>query len=506
MTPPLRAHFVALFLAAVVVPTWPADSLPAVPLRSPRPPAVDTTSTVACSLSESDFRTVTAVLERWSDRRRRLSDVPGLVLGVACGSERTWTRGFGLADRERRLPATDTTTFRIASISKVFTAMAVMQLRDAGRLSLDDPVAEHLDWFRPANAGEHPPVRVRHLLTHTSGLPTNSAATDFNAMTQPTAGALIAALPEERLRFEPGTDSKYSNLGFAVLGQLVAEVSGRPFEVYLRRELLEPLGLDRTVPHPTQEAVQAVGYRPRVSGTGREPAEFLHLASFTPAGGMATTGDDMLRFTRFLLGPTRSPEVLDPETVREMQRVQHPVGDRGGSGLAWAVERGPEMHVVYHGGGLPSQTSHLRLDLENELGVIVLTNAMDAGADAYAREALSLLRLAAESEASAEPRRQRRSPTDYTGRYRFREFELWVVRLGGRTWVIDPVGLFDPLAGRPSTTAMELVPTGEHRFRVVSGWAKGETASFAVDEGVERALRLRMPAMTLRRIGAVEKP
>ena len=507
MRPPRRPHhLVALVVAGLFVPialpassSWPA---PAPSVSAPIAPA-DTSSTANCTLSGTDLETVRAVLTRWADRRRLLSDVPGLVLGLACGSDRSWARGFGLADRERSLPATDTTSFRIASISKVFTAAAVMQLRDAGLLSLDDPVTEHLSWFRPANADEHPPVRIRHLLTHTSGLPTNSAATDFNAMTQPVADAMIAALPGQRLVFEPGTESKYSNLGFAVLGQLVEAVSDRPFGAYLTEELLAPLGLDRTVPHPAPEFRQATGYRAREPERAREPSAFLHLAAFTPAGGMATTASDLLRFASFLLDPSRAPDVLAPETVREMQRVHHPVGDQGGSGLAWAVERGPESHVIYHGGGLPTQTSHLRLDLRHGLAAIALTNAMDADAAAYAREALALLQLAAEAEASAERREPSWSGVDVTGRYRFREFELWVVRLGGGTWVIDPVGLLDPLAGRPSTTAMELVPVGTRRFRVASGWAKGETASFVEDAASGRVIRLRMPALTLRRVGPV---
>lgn len=487
--------------AALPPPLRSLLAAPAAPSGVDRGPVPgDTTPT--CRVTDADFRTLTAFLARWADRRRRLADVPGLVLGVACGPDRTWARGFGLADPGRALAATDTTLFRIASITKVFTAHAVLQLRDEGRLALDDPVAEHLPWFEPANADGMPPVTLRHLLTHTSGLPTNSAATDFNRMTQPTAEQLRARLPGQRLLFRPGTEFKYSNLGFAVLGQVVEAVSGETYGRYLERHLLAPLDLRRTVAHPSPGASQAVGHHLRVPGYPRRPADFLHLAAFTPAGGMATTATDMVRFLAFLLAPERSPGVLDPRTVREMQRVHHWVDSaRGGSGLAWAVEQGTGSHVIYHGGGLPTQASHLRLDLERRLGAVVLTNAEDAGPDAYAREALALLRLALRSGEGGTDGGRLRSGDGlgrYTGRYRFQERELWVVKLSGR------LGLIDPKAERPSSSVMPLTPTGPHRFRVEGGWPRGETAEFVVDDSDGSVLRLRMPSLMYRRTGAVQ--
>lgn len=469
------------------IPVGQAPGGPAVvhPLPGGPGPGV---GTPRCPLTEEDFRTAAAVLAQWAERRRRLDDVPGLVLGLACGTDRGWTRGFGLADRERGLAATDTTPFRIASITKVFTGLAVLQLRDAGRLSLDDPVADHLPWFRPANAGEMPPVRVRHLLTHTSGLPANSSATDFNRMTQPTAGEAIRAIPSQSLVFAPGSEFKYSNLGFAVLGRLVAAASGTSYRRYVRERILDPLGLTRTVAHPSPEARQAVGYHRRVPGRPRRRADFLHLAFATPAGGMATTGVDMVRFIGFLLDPGPK-EVLNAGTVREMARVHHWVDTaRGGSGLAWGVEKRPGVHEVYHGGGLPSQTSHLRVDLEHGLGAVVLTNAEDADPASWAEEGLALLRLALERDDGPSPER-------YTGVYRWQESELWVVRLGGA------LRLVYPQAPRPSGTVARLRPVDGHRFRIEGGGAKGETAEFIVEEETGDVPRLRLPALLYRRTG-----
>lgn len=454
--------------------------------------------TSRCPVEEEDFRAVTALLARWADRARRLDDVPGLVLGLACGPDRTWTRGFGLADRERAIPATDTTLFRIASITKVFTALAVLQLRDDGLLALDDAVAEHLPWFRLENTSESQPVTLRHLLTHTSGLPTNSAATDFNRMTSPTVAEVRRALPTQHLAFTPGTAFKYSNLGFSVLGQVIESASGRSYRRYMEERVLAPLGLEHTVVHPSPDRSQARGYHLREPDRPRRPADFLHLASFTPAGGMATTAEDLVRFVSHLIAPERSSGALAPETLREMQRVHHWVDSaHGGSGLAWGVERRPGVHEIYHGGGLPTQTSHIRLDVPAGVGVVVLTNAEDADPARYATEALALLRMASEAGGAVENAQRTGGLDRYVGRYRFLDREMWVVRLAGR------LGLVDPKGESPSASTMWLRPLSEHRFRIEGDWAKGETAEFVVEEGSGDAVQLRLPAFVLRRVGAV---
>lgn len=477
-----------------------------------------------CSVARDRFRDITALLSHWADRKRQLDDVPGLVLGLACGPAVTWSRGFGLADREAGLAATDTTPFRIASITKVFTALAVLQLRDEGRLGLDDPVSEHLSWFELENSVEMPAVTIRHLLTHTSGLPTNSAATDFNRMTQPTAEVARSVLPNQRLLFAPGTDENYSNLGFALLGQVVASVSDRSYRAYMAEEVFAPLGLEHTMAHPAPDLPQATGYHLRQPDRTRRPADFLHLAVFTPAGGMATTAADLVRFLAFVLAPDRTAGVIEPETLREMQRVHHWVDSaRGGSGLAWAVEQRPGVHEVYHGGGLPTQASHLRVDLHRGFGVIVLANAEDADPAAYASEALALLRRASEAVPAREDHGQPRPSGDrhapgkvgdvregspsaeglerYTGRYRFHERELWIMELGAELLLISP------LADRPSRTIVRLEPAGEHRFRlggsVLGGGATGQTVEFVVEEPSGDVLRMHLPSLMLRRVGAL---
>lgn len=201
--------------------------LVAIILLAAVPPGV--VAPASCSVEEGDLQTVAAVLGRWAEHRRITRRLPGLALGIVCGDRLAWAMGFGFVDPQAELRATPTTSFRFASVTKVFTATLILTLRDQGLLQLDDPVSIHLADFQPQNGWSNTPITVRHLLTHTSGLPTNSSESDFNRMVHPTGARMMTLLRDQELLFEPGTDYMYSNMGFAVLGCLASAVTGIPY-------------------------------------------------------------------------------------------------------------------------------------------------------------------------------------------------------------------------------------------------------------------------------------
>lgn len=433
-----------------------------------------------CPVAGADLATATDLLEEWIRRRRHLRRVPGLAIAVVCGSEPVWARGFGMADAEAGLPAEPSTLFRIASLTKLFTATAVMQLRDEGRLELDDPVARHLPWFRLADPERSERVTVGHLLTHTAGIPVNSAATDFNRMTQPTRERMRELLPSQDFLSGPGETYRYSNLGFAVLGELVATVRGVPFDRVVRERILGPLGMDRSLVHPDSGTVGAVGYGAlRPDGTRRR-ADFIELRSATPAGGMASSALEMARFVALQIDLAGSG-VLAPETADEMQRIHFEVADGVGSGLAWAVDRRSGRHEIYHGGELPTQTSHIRVDLTHGLGVVVLTNAMDGEPERWAEEALAMMRLARNAAPASGEEGGRWA--HLAGCFRWLDWALRTVPLG------DALYLVDPTAESPAASARRLEPVGEHLFRTTG--PAPETVRLVVEDG--RPVRLERP-------------
>src|SRR5918992_2858055 len=178
----------------------------------------------------------------------------GLAVGVVRDGELVYERGLGFADVNARRQVTADTVFRIGSISKTMTAIAVVQLVEQGRVGLDDPVNEHLRGYRVEHRPGSPPVTIRHLLTHTSGLGELRQLTDLARPTIGLAAKLDDPLPTLtelyapvlRAELAPGEKWAYANHGFATLGQLVEDVAGRPFGEHMREAVFEPLGMEQT--------------------------------------------------------------------------------------------------------------------------------------------------------------------------------------------------------------------------------------------------------------------
>ena len=163
--------------------------------------------------NRGDVKAALDVLSAWIENQRAYSGLPGASLAVVHDQELVWAAGFGWADVERRAPATPDTLYRIASITKTFTATALLQLRDAGKLQLDDPLARHLPWFDIASPhAEAPPITIRHLLTHTAGLPREAAFPYWTDFDFPTVERLREGLARQRGILATETQWKYSNL------------------------------------------------------------------------------------------------------------------------------------------------------------------------------------------------------------------------------------------------------------------------------------------------------
>jgi len=191
------------------------------------------------------------VLDAWLAATVATREIPGLAIGIVHDQDVLWSKGFGFADVERKTPVTSATLFRIASISKTFTATAIMQLRDAGKLKLDEPVVTYLPWLTFKNTHpDGPAITVRHLLTHTSGLPRELAEPLWNDPKPLRREDALRLLGEAESTFAAETQFKYSNLGFALLGEVVEAVSGEPYAAYVDAHILKPLGMTATLVTP----------------------------------------------------------------------------------------------------------------------------------------------------------------------------------------------------------------------------------------------------------------
>lgn len=309
----------------------------------------------------------------------------GLAVGVVRGGRPAFFRAHGLADISTFTPITEDTAFRIASITKTFTAIAVMQLWEQGRIDLDAPANEYLRAYRllAAKAGDRP-ATVQHLLTHTAGIPENVhpwgvLRPDFGESVP--AGQRLPTLAEYYggglpLVAEPGTRFAYGNHGFATLGQLVADVTGEPFEDYLREHIFEPLGMVDTdiVRSERVKSRLATGYALRRRGPRPVPQRDMITAG---AASIYSTPRDMARYLAALLGggTNEHGSALEPATVARMFEAGYRPDPRlAGMGLGFFRANLGGHPAIEHEGLLPGFNSHILVAPDDGVGVMAFTN------------------------------------------------------------------------------------------------------------------------------------
>ncbi|MBM3298044.1 MAG: beta-lactamase family protein [Candidatus Aminicenantes bacterium] len=334
------------------------------------------------------------VMKVWLEAQQAYDRIPGLSAAVVHDQEVLWAGGFGFADLERRTPAAPGTIYSICSISKLFTSIAVLQLRDAGRLRLDDPVDRHLPWFTiKRTAPQGPEITIEGLLTHSSGLPRESdhpywTGPDFAF---PTREEIIERLSGQETLYPAATHFQYSNLGLSLAGEVVAAASGMPYAEYIKKNILEPLGLSSTTPDmPETErgGRLATGYGAVKRNGAREPMPFFKTNGVSPAAGFASTADDLARFASWQLRLiTRGgEEVLRANTLREMHRIHWIEPDfETSTGLGFSVWRSDGKLFVGHGGSCPGFRTHLLLRPEERLAAAFLANAQGVNSGQYAQ-------------------------------------------------------------------------------------------------------------------------
>lgn len=444
------------------------------------------------------LREIAPYLSRWLATQVECRQVPGAQVAVRLEEELVLSEAYGVADLATGRPLTTEHVFRVASHSKTFTAVTIMQLVEQRRLRLDDTVADLLPDYRETPLAQ---VTVRELLSHTGGAIRDGVDSDFWQLDRPfpDAEALLAVVREHGATYEPQEHFKYSNIGYGVLGAIVEQVTGSGYAEHVASAVLAPLGLTSTVPELTDaRAERAVTGHSRPHGRTRDrvTVEPVETGALAPATGFASTAEELSRFFGALaLG---SGELLTDRSLRLMHRPESTFTRRGaqvsyGLGLIGATVG--ERRTVGHSGGFPGQITRTMLDPATGLVVCVLTNAVDGPAEALATGIVQLVDLLAQGPADWQALPDGVSTDDLdrlTGRYHSLWGEVDVVRGGDRLVMLDPTtpGPLDALEEVRALDATTLRVEDKDGFG-----GSGERVPFELD-GEGRVVRLRISGVS----------
>jgi CubicO group peptidase (beta-lactamase class C family) len=388
------------WIVAIVLVAGSSQAVPTPPLQFADP---DRRTKLATAFSDID---------RMFAEFAKTSHVPGAAWGIVIDGQLAHSGSSGVREIVTNAPVDADTVFRIASMTKSFTAMAILKLRDEGKLSLDDPAERYVPELQSLRypTSDSPRITIRHLLTHSEGFPEDNPWGDqqLSETEDGLSRMLRGGIPFSN---PPGIAYEYSNYGFAILGRIVSRVSGKPYDEYMSQSILQPLGMTSTTLHPSKVAANrmAVGYRWEDERWKEEPA--LPHGSFGAMGGMLTSVRDLSRYVAVLLDafpPRDGPETgpIRRASLREMQQPWRPSALRvaldkstnttqltsTSYGFGLSVTQTCDFRaMIAHGGGLPGYGSLMRWLPDYGVGFIAFGNLTYTGWNRVVGEAITRL-------------------------------------------------------------------------------------------------------------------
>ncbi len=425
--------------------------------------------------STATIHAAAGYLSSWVAMQAAFRRATGVQVAIRSQDEVVLDEAWGLADVTTGDPLRTDHLFRIASHSKTFTATAVLQLVEAGRLRLDDPVGVHVPELSAAGS----PVAgrtVRELLGHQAGVIRDGVRADFWQLDGPfpDRAALLADVLRDGEVFAANEHFKYSNVGYSLLGLAIEQVTGTGYAAHVRSAILDPLGLTRTGAEydPARAAEYAAGHTALLDADDRrERIDHVDTRAMASATGFFSTAREMTTYgSAHFLGDTRLLSDASKRLIQRQESVVTAYGTEiGRYGVGMDLHTFGERDVVGHSGGYPGHITRTYIDPRDRLVVSVLTNAIDGPADPIAVGLIKLIDLALHAP---EPVASADAPADdaaalplsaYTGRFA----NLWgvtdLVELGGRLLMLRPT------QADPATGYEELTVVGPDRLRIHAG-------------------------------------
>jgi len=503
-----RSRILSILLSEVIalICLWPGSTVTAQQVATP------------LDKNDPEIRAVLAELEADIEKARVAKKIAGLSAAIVYDQDVLWSKGFGFADLEKKIPADSATVYRVGSVTKVFTAVMLMQLRDAGKLNLDDPIEKYLPEFKiKSRFPDARPATFRQVVAHYSGLPIEPPmAIEYeNPEKFPPVEEQLKSLKDVEMIVPAMSRFAYSNLGYNIMGLALARVAKQPYTQYVDQRILKPLGMNQSGFALTESMKNhyAVGYKAaRPDGRFEESS----YPQYGMASGMLYSNvDDMTRFMSlfFREGPAGGKQVLGSYSLREMtipvavstDLTKNAEGKpvslwQAGSGIGWTLGIWFGEQIDYKSGGTQGFTCIVIINYLRKLGVVVLMNTEgrpeDIGGIALRKLTpvlvKSLERSQAEALKAALPSWQK-----YTGRYvltdpnaiRTVTFSEYDVSIVNQKLVLTVPEL------RPGSVVymkeIPLEPFGENVFRVAGGSFYGNFITFESSKDGITALKWR---------------
>ncbi len=415
------------------------------------------------SKDHSNLKEACRYLDSWLDYRLKTTGLTGLSVAVNYQGKLLLRQSYGLAQLNPPRRLNPRHIFRVASHSKMFTAVALTQLKEKGLLQFDDRVSKHLNWFRSARDPRVARITIRQLLSHRSGIIRDGLASHFWQQLSefPSEVEFKEFVSQSQCIYNSNETFKYSNFGYAALGLVITAVSGSSYSEYISKNILEPLKLTSTFPEfkPALKKRLANGYSREFLDLKRKPFKHISTHALAAATGFCSTAEDLCKFAQaMMLGKER---FLADESKRELFSLLAKINpDGGGYALGFENLKIMGRTLVGHSGGFPGFKSYTAWDPETGLSVSVIGNCVDFPVGLIIQGIYSVLLHFLKSSAPKRLQAGSKQIRDFNGRY----YSLWGAL--DITAVQRVLTLHNPDQWQPFMGAYQLKPVSNQTLRI----------------------------------------
>ncbi len=413
--------------------------------RSPEARAYEPTVRAAKGYEE-----IAGKLEDLINHEVKEKGLPAISIALIDDQKTVWAKGFGYQDPNKKVMATADTVYRVGSVSKLFTDLAVMQLVERGVLDLDERITKYLPNFKPVDPFGKP-ITLRQLMAHRSGLVRESPEGHYFDPEERSLTRMVSSLNRTELLHEPGSKMQYSNAGISVVGAVLEETQKQPFARYLSKSLLAQLGMKHSSFEPEPGLVKDLAKATMWTYHGRDfPAPTFELGE-APAGSMYSTVLDLGKFVSVLLAQGKAPGgiIIKPETLEKMWQVQFAKeGEKTGFGLGFNISQFEGHRRVGHNGAIYGFATELAILPEDKIGVVVAISRDCANAVGthIADEALKMMLALKQSKPLPEALKSDPLPLEQirklAGRYKSGPKTIDLTERDGHLWLLPAAGGF----------------------------------------------------------------